>query len=183
MLDTDEAEDDLGDIMSMSSEYVASTAQSEAVEAEDEVEFGHMPPNTYSEASTDERVWENDRPAERKFAAKFGSLDAIERCDQVGFCSFPLGTKRHNSEPPAPFLQSPESTVISPSSSNSGMNAFEVDVDRKGSVEYMVERVGLEALTVSEMFKRTRSNWEDEGWGEKMYAELPSCGTSIRVGL
>jgi hypothetical protein len=53
--------------------------------------------------------------------------------------------------------------VISPSSSNSGMNAFEVDVDRKGSVEYMVERVGLEALTVSEMFKRTRSNWEDEG--------------------
>jgi hypothetical protein len=56
MLDTDEADDDLGDIMSMSSEYVASTVQSEAVVAEDEVEFGHMPPNTYSEASTDERV-------------------------------------------------------------------------------------------------------------------------------
>jgi hypothetical protein len=41
--------------MSILLEYVASIAQSMAVAAE-EVEFGHMPPNTYSEVSAEERV-------------------------------------------------------------------------------------------------------------------------------
>jgi hypothetical protein len=55
MLDLDEAADGSGDIMSMLSEYVASIVQSEAVVVDDdEVEFGHMPPNTYSEASAEE---------------------------------------------------------------------------------------------------------------------------------
>lgn len=46
MLDIDEVEDALGDIKSISSEYVASMVQSESVVAEEEVEFGHMPPKT-----------------------------------------------------------------------------------------------------------------------------------------
>jgi hypothetical protein len=66
--------------------------------------------------------------------------------------------KRHNSDPPAPLLQSPDSTVMSPSSSKSGMKALEVGVDKKESLVYIVERVGLETVTVSEVFKRTRSN-------------------------
>lgn len=53
MVDTDEAVDDLGDIMSMLFEYVASMVQSEAIAVE---EFGHMPPNTYNEASAEVRV-------------------------------------------------------------------------------------------------------------------------------
>jgi hypothetical protein len=56
MVDTDEAADDLGDIMSILFEYVAPMVQSEAVVAEDKVEFGHMPPNTYNDASAEERV-------------------------------------------------------------------------------------------------------------------------------
>jgi hypothetical protein len=94
-----------------------------------------------------------------------------------------LGTKRHNSDPLAPLLQSPDSTVMSPSSSRRGIKAGEDEVDRNGSPEDMVDMIAFEVLTVSEMFKRTRSNWEEEGWGEKMNAALPFCGTSIRVGL
>jgi hypothetical protein len=115
MLDNDEAEDDSGDIMSILSEYVASMIQSEAVAAEDELEFGHMPPNTYSDASAEDRVGENDRPAERKFTLKVVSLDDIARCDHVPFCVSAFNMKRHNSDPPAPLLQSPDSTVMSPS--------------------------------------------------------------------
>ena len=66
--------------------------------------------------------------------------------------------KRHNSDPAAPLLQSPDSTVMSPSSSKSGMKALEVESDKKGSLEYMVERARLETLTVCEVFKRARSN-------------------------
>jgi hypothetical protein len=183
MVDTDEAADDLGDIMSILFEYVAPMVQSEAVVAEDKVEFGHMPPNTYNDASAEERVWEKDRPAARKFAPKFGSLDDMERCDHIPFWLSPFRMKRHNSDPPAPLVQSPDSTVMSPSSSARGMKASEVEVDRKGSPEDIVENVAFEVLTVSEMFKWTRSNWEDEGWGEKMYAAVPFCETSIRVGL
>lgn len=74
-----------------------------------------------------------------------------------------LGTKRHNSDPLAPLLQSPDSTVMSPSSSKRGIKAGEDEVDRNGSPEDMVEMIAFELLTVSEMFKRTRSNWEEEG--------------------
>lgn len=74
-----------------------------------------------------------------------------------------FGMKRHNSDPSAPFLQSPDRTVMSPSSSVSGMKAWEGELDRKGSPEDKVESVAFDMLTVSEMFNRRRSTWEDEG--------------------
>lgn len=178
----DKAEDEAGDTNSVVSVYVASMVQSEAVEGE-EVEFGHIPPKTYREASVEERVGEKDKPAERKFAPNDGSLEDTDKRDHVSLFLPPPVVKRHSSDPAAPLLQSPDNTVRSPSSSISGMNAFDVEVDKKGRLAYMVEREGVDAWTVSKVFKRTSSNCEEEGCGEKMYAELPFCDTSSRVGL
>ena len=78
-------------------------------------------------------------------------------------CLSALSTKRHKADPPASLAQSPDSTVMSPPSSKRGMKALEDEVDRNGSPDDMVEGVAFEVLTVSEMSKRTRSNWEEEG--------------------
>jgi hypothetical protein len=52
---------------------------------------------------------------------------------------------------------------MSPSSSRRGIKALEAEVDRNGSPDDMVEGMAFEVLTVFEMSKRTRSNWEEEG--------------------
>jgi hypothetical protein len=143
MFEIEDAEDeDPGDINSMLSEYVASRVQPEAVLTEDE-EFGHMPPKTYNEASEEDRVGENDRPAERKFAPSDGSVEDMDRYDQAPLFLSPATVKRDNSDPPAPLLQSPENTVISPSSSRSGIKAFGVEVDKKGRLEDIVLKEGF----------------------------------------
>lgn len=165
MLDIGEPADDFGHIVSILLEYVASIVQSATVvaEEEDKLELGHMPPNTYNDASAEDRVGENDRPAERKLTPRVESLDDMDRCDHVPLWLAASGTKRHRSDPPAPFLQSPDSTVMSPSSSKRGIKALEDEVERNGSPEDMVEMMAFEVLTVSEMFNRTRSNWAEEG--------------------
>jgi hypothetical protein len=158
MFETEDVEDDPGDINSMLSEYVASRVQFGAVLAKEDEEFGHMPPKTYNEASLDDPVGENDRPAERKFAPSDGSVNDMGNRDQVPLFPFPATVKRESSDPPAPFLQSPENTVMSPPSSRSGTKAFGVEIDKKGRLEDIVLREGFWVGTVSEVSKRTRSN-------------------------
>ena len=143
MFEAEGAEDDPGDISSMLSEYVASRAQLEAALMEEDEEFGHMPPKTYNEASVEDRVGENDRPAERKFALSDGSVGDMDKCDQVPLFLFPAIVKRDSSDPPAPLLQSPEKTVMSPSSSRSGIKALGVEVDKKGRLENIVLKEGF----------------------------------------
>jgi hypothetical protein len=143
MFEVEDAEDDSGDINSMLSEYVASRVQPEAVLTEDE-EFGHMPPKTYNEASEEDRVGENDRPAERKFAPSDGSVEDMDKCDQVPLFFSPATVKRDSSDPPASLLQSPENTVISPPSSRSGIKALGVEVDKNGRLEDIVLKEGFE---------------------------------------
>src|SRR5271167_3428236 len=80
MFEVEDAEDDSEDINSMLSEYVASRVQPETAEPE---ASGHMPPKTYNEASVEDRVGENDRPAERRFAPSDGSVEDMDKCDQA----------------------------------------------------------------------------------------------------
>ena len=134
MLDVDDADDEAGDTISMVSEYVASTVQSKAVE-EEEVEFGHMPPYTYREASAEEQVGEKDKPADRKLVPNDGSVEDRDMRDHVSFFLPPPTVRRHSSGPSAPLLHPPDNTVISPSSSSSGMKAVDVEVDKKGRLE------------------------------------------------
>jgi hypothetical protein len=144
MFEVEDAEDDSGDINSMLSEYVASRVQPEAVLTEEDEEFGHMPPKTYNEASVEDRVGENDRPAERKFAPSDGAVEDMDKCDQAPLFLFSATVKRDSSDPPAPLLQSPENTVTSPPSSRSGIKAFGVEVDKKGRLENIVLKEGFE---------------------------------------
>jgi hypothetical protein len=62
----------------------------------------------------------------------------MDKCDQVPRFSFSATAKRDISDPPAPLLQSPENTVMSPSSSRSGIKAFDVEVVKKGRLENIV---------------------------------------------
>lgn len=135
--------DDPGDISSMVSEYVASRVQPEVALTEEDEEFGHMPPKMYNEASVEDRVGENDRPAERKFAPSDGSVEDMDKCDQTLLFLFPATVKRDRSDPPAPLLQSPENTVMSPPSSRSGIKAFGVEADKKGRLENIVLKEGF----------------------------------------
>jgi hypothetical protein len=67
----------------------------------------------------------------------------MDKCDQAPLFLFPATVKRDSSDPPALFLQSPENTVMSPPSSRSGINAFGVEVDKKGRLENIVLKEGF----------------------------------------
>jgi hypothetical protein len=82
----------------------------------------------------------------------------MDKGDQAPLFLFPATAKRDSSNPPAPLLQSPENTVMSPSSFRSGIKAFDVEVDKKGRLEDIVLKERFVVWTVSEVSKRTRSN-------------------------
>src|SRR4051794_31249396 len=94
MFEVEDAEEDPGDIRSMLSEYVASRIQPVVVLTEEGEEFGHMPPKTYNEVSAEDRVGENDRPAERKFAPSDGSVEDMDKRDQAPLFLFPATANR-----------------------------------------------------------------------------------------